>query len=279
VRRHGLLPSCLLAAAAAMYAVPLCAQTPPPASQAGANGQISAEQRIEQISDKTIARQNQTAGQIASAPSQPPSAQQIESTMPASGASAAPPTSKPRSMVSQRKLNESLQNAAGSRGEGNSAWVFHTLTSLGVVIALILLMRWGWAKLGGHVTASGGIGASAAVEVLSRTTIAPRNHILLVRVANRILVLGDSVQGLSQLSQIEDPQQVAEILAAISASQNNSMTNRFNQMLGRFNSDYDAHAHKEEGTDDQEHYVDRARDSLSSLLSRVRLLSRRGGAA
>ena len=69
-------------------------------------------------------------------------------------------------------------------------WMMNTLAALGVVIGLIFLLRW-IAKRSGM---GGGVRVSASspiVEVLSRTTVAPRSHIVLLRVGSRILVVND----------------------------------------------------------------------------------------
>jgi len=53
------------------------------------------------------------------------------------------------------------------------------------------------------------------VEVLSRTTVAPRSHVVLMRVGTRILVVSDSPAGMRTLASVEDAEEVAELLGAI----------------------------------------------------------------
>lgn len=156
----------------------------------------------------------------------------------------------------------------------DGAWVLKTLSSLGLVIAVILLARWGWAKMGGAVAVRG----SSVVEVLSRTTVAPRNHVLLLRVGGRVLVVGDSAAGLRTLASIEDPDEVASVLEAVTAAGGTSITRGFSQLLSRTDEEFDPQRRlADEGGDRDEHRVDSARDSMSALLSRIRTLSQKGG--
>lgn len=170
--------------------------------------------------------------------------------------------------------NESRPLGSDGTSRDDSEWVLNTLTSLGLVIGLILLARWGWSKMGGTVAARG----SSVVEVLSRTTVAPRNHVLLLRVGGRVLVVGDSTAGLRTLASIEDPDEVAGVLEAVTAAKGNSITNGFSQLLSHTDRDFSSHERlAEEGGDDGEYRFDRARDSVSSLLSRIRAISQKGG--
>jgi flagellar protein FliO/FliZ len=164
-----------------------------------------------------------------------------------------------------------LGNGGGAGGTG-AGWILQTITALGVVIGLILLLRWAYAKLTGQVAATS---SSPVMEVLSRTTLAPRNQVLLVRLGQRILVVGDSPAGLRTLANVDDAEEVASLLAAVSAAKPNSITGGFSQLLSRFNGDYESQVVDTEGGDDGEHHVDRARSSIGGLLSRIRTV---GGA-
>ncbi len=160
---------------------------------------------------------------------------------------------------------------------GSGSWILDTLTSLGIVIGLILLLRWVWSRLSGQPTATAA--SAGVVEVLSRTTIAPRNHVLLLRIGHRILIVGDSGSGMNTLATVEDEHEVADLLAAVSASKENSITRNFQQLLGRFGAGHDEIDWDEQadGRDDAEHLLDRTQNNLSSLTSRIRNFTRKGG--
>jgi len=147
------------------------------------------------------------------------------------------------------------------------SWILQTITALGVVIGLILLLRTIWSRLTGQTVAAM---HSPVVEVLSRTSIAPRNHVLLVRIGQRILVVGDSPAGLRTLANVDDPEEVASLLTAVSAARPNSISQNFAQLLQRFNGDYESQTIETEGGDSQEHRVDLARSTVSGLLARIR---------
>lgn len=167
------------------------------------------------------------------------------------------------------------QSTAPYSYEGGDSWVLTTLGSLGVVLGLILLLKWGWSRVGGMPTAS----ASPVVEVLSRTPVAPRNHVLLLRVGGRILVVGDSPAGMQPLSEVDDPDEIANLLTAVTAARDNSISKNFASLLNRFHGDYENSPRNvtEEGADDNEFVYDRTRDNVSGLLSRIRNMSSKGG--
>lgn len=155
------------------------------------------------------------------------------------------------------------------------SWVLNTLTALGVVVGVILLARVGLTRL----SRRGKNGSNSSVmEVLSRVNLAPRSQVLLIRLGQRVLVVGDSSGGLRTLADISDPQEIAALLAGVAAGRPNSISQGFSQLFNRFNSDYTGRARRdEEGGDGAERYVDRARDQVSGLISRVRTMTGRGG--
>jgi len=155
------------------------------------------------------------------------------------------------------------------------SWIMSTLTSLGLVLGLTLIAKWAYTKFGGHVPTK----SSPIVEVLSRSSVAPRNHVLLLRVGSRILVVSDSPGGVRTLANIDDAEEVASLIGAVSATRDNSITRSFTRLLQGYNKEYDAdRIAAEEGGDDGEFATDRARDSVSGLMSRVRQLGgKRGG--
>lgn len=81
--------------------------------------------------------------------------------------------------------------------------------ALGVVIGLIFLLRWGGRRLYG---ASVSVGSTSAVSVLSRSIISPKQHVVLVQVGRRVLVLGDNGTQMRTLAEVRDPDEVAELV-------------------------------------------------------------------
>ncbi|WP_428386531.1 FliO/MopB family protein [Mucisphaera sp.] len=153
--------------------------------------------------------------------------------------------------------NAETQTLPASSDQTSYWWLLETAAALGVVIALIFAARWLYQKLSGHqaVTAR----PTADVEVLSRTTVAPRSQILLLRVGQRVLVCSDTGQALSCLSEITQPEEVAAILGRTSTTAASGFSDVLRQLE---NEPEDLTATTEP--------VDRAREDLSQLLSRIR---------
>lgn len=81
--------------------------------------------------------------------------------------------------------------------------------SLAAVIGLIFLARWASRKFFALPTT----GATGVLQVVSRTPIAPKQQILLVRVGRRLMVIGDSAGRLTSLGEIADPDEVATLIS------------------------------------------------------------------
>lgn len=190
------------------------------------------------------------------------------------------PASTEGVVMADPKERQALGRATSAEGSLHAqaksvdpGWMLNTLTALGVVVGIILLLRGGLQRMKGRVAAP--VGASV-LEVLSRVSIAPRNHVLLMRLGSRVLVVGDSPAGLRTLADIADPEEVASLLASMATAKPNSISAGFSQMVGRFQGAYHDDARvADEGNDTAELHVDRARDRLSSLLSRVRSMASR----
>jgi flagellar biogenesis protein FliO len=152
------------------------------------------------------------------------------------------------------------------------SWILNTVTALGVVIALIFAMRMGMNKLSGRPVMGG---RSGVVEILSRTSLSPRNQVMLLRLGQRIIVVSEGPAGVRTLANLDDPDEVAGLLTTITASKPGSITQSFNQLLNRADTEMDNPQGfaKEHGGDDDEHLMDKTRNELSNLLSRIRTMS------
>lgn len=184
-------------------------------------------------------------------------------------------------------LDENQPLGRGSAGAGrslrhrakdpalSSPWLLRTVTALGAVIGLVLLLRLAYAKVTGRALATG---HSQVVHVLARVAVAPRSHILIVRLGQRIIVVGESAAGLNALATIDEPDEVAGLLRTVAGDQPGSITRSFSQLLDRFNSQYpDSERADADRFAVSEHATGRARDEVSGLLSRLRSLAGRTG--
>lgn len=164
----------------------------------------------------------------------------------------------------------------GSGGADGGNWVLNTLAALGVVIGLVFGLRW-LLRRGGVVSTAAPRGS--VVEVLSRTTVAPRSHVVLMRVGQRILIVSDSSAGMRTLGQVEEPEEVAELLGSIDSSSPTSMSASFQGAMKKLSGQWsdaegagDADASFDDGVT-----MDRTRGAVSSLRSRLSMLSKAGG--
>lgn len=178
--------------------------------------------------------------------------------------------------VEETPLGQAVDTDDALLGQGTpgNGWALSTFAALGLVVGLILLARWAYMKMGGRVVSR----STAAVEVLSRTSVAPKNHVLLLRVGQRVLVVGDSSSGLRTLADLDDPEEVASLLQAVTADRPVSVSKSFNSLMSRFNGEYEGRDKLSlEGGDEGEHHLDRTRDSVAGLSAKLKLMGGRGG--
>ena len=118
----------------------------------------------------------------------------------------------PHADFENRRLGSGAANAfdvsdVGSDGlvppKAGSGWVMQTITALGVVIGLIFLLR----AVANRVRQPAmGTSNNAVVEVLSRVAVGQRHHVLLMRLGQRVLVVGETAGGMQTLATVDDAQ-------------------------------------------------------------------------
>jgi len=158
-----------------------------------------------------------------------------------------------------------------------------------LVISLIFLLRWVARRFFGVTPIAGG---TRAVQVVSRSLIAPRQSVMLMRIGRRLLVVADNGSQLSSLSEITDPDEVAALVGQVQSEKIDIAGRTFGAFIGRFKKD-----EKDElvastlveapGEVAEEHVVETptadgsrdgpdvssARAELSGLMEQVRLVS------
>jgi flagellar biogenesis protein FliO len=103
------------------------------------------------------------------------------------------------------------------------------------VIALIFLMRAVVRKIFPSTAAHRG---TNAVKVLSRTTISPRQHLLVVQFGKRLLLVGDTGTSLNSLCEIADADEAANVVAQ-AREESISVARRFDSLFGRARKEFD----------------------------------------
>jgi flagellar biogenesis protein FliO len=151
--------------------------------------------------------------------------------------------------------------------------------ALGGVILLIFGLRWvGKALL---PAAAANHRTCRAVQVLVRSTIAPRQQVILIQVGRRLVLVGTAGAQMSPLCEIRQADEVAEVLAQI-RSEKRTAADSFKALFGRAERQFDA---REAATDEGEaetHGGSResaaataeTRAELSGLIERVQRMAR-----
>jgi flagellar biogenesis protein FliO len=86
------------------------------------------------------------------------------------------------------------------------------ILALAIVLGLIFALRWIGRKYFPSIAGPRGHGA---VRVLSRTPITPKQQVLLMHVGRRVLVVADNGTQMSPLSEIRDPDEVAQLIGQV----------------------------------------------------------------
>ncbi len=159
----------------------------------------------------------------------------LPTTLPAATAVDGPPA--PRKINRSREVpatqGTTNQNNADANGTGQppSFDAGRVGGALALVIALILFLKWGSKKVFAMPNAGG---ANGLMQVVSRTALAPRQQLLMVRVGRRLMIVGDSGGRLSSLGEIGDPNEVATLLGQAQAKHDERAKSvPFTSLLGR----------------------------------------------
>lgn len=122
-----------------------------------------------------------------------------------------------------------------------ASWL-RVLGALTVVVALIFAMR---AALG-RIASRGGLRAqlgaggrapSGILEVLGRYPVSRGQTLVLLRLDQRVMLLGQSSSGFRTLADFTDPSEVASLLMRTRDEDSESLSGRFRHMLSKFERD------------------------------------------
>ncbi len=157
--------------------------------------------------------------------------------------------------------------------------------ALALVIALIFAFRWFGKKL---FHQGGSSRSTRAIQVLARAPLGPRQHVLLVRVGRRVIVVGDSGAQMNPLTEITDADEIAALLGQLQDEKSALPTKAFSALFHRAKSEMsggeDEPAIAEESrvtesaTAQPESAVDpeiaTTRDEITGLMDKIRVLSK-----
>jgi len=107
--------------------------------------------------------------------------------------------------------------------------VWRTIGALGLVVGLIVLLRSAIKRFGGPLAKARA--PCGVVEVLGRFPLVRGQTLLLIKIDRRVLLLGQSQQGLTTLCEIADPEQVSALVQRISNDRGDSFSRQFERLI------------------------------------------------
>ncbi|MCF7958299.1 MAG: flagellar biosynthetic protein FliO [Phycisphaerae bacterium] len=165
---------------------------------------------------------------------------------------------------------ESPKESDGKSKDGPSGWTL--IVSLSLVLMLIVGLSWLYrrympgGKLGGH---------SGAIEVVARNAINPKQSLCLVKLGDRLLLVGLSPNHMASLERIDDPDEIGRIMGQVESQAAHSVSKSFQGIFHHEAREYDP---EEEGLDSEDYgearqWRDDGRE-LSRLLNKVKSLTK-----
>lgn len=115
---------------------------------------------------------------------------------------------------------------------GRAADWLRTTAALGGVVALILLLAWGYRKTAGmNLATSLRSRPLIPLEVVGRAALAPRQMVYLLRVGSRLVLIGATPDALRPLHTIDDADLTARLLGEAARGRRDSHTAEFARCL------------------------------------------------
>jgi flagellar biogenesis protein FliO len=152
------------------------------------------------------------------------------------------------------------------------------LLALGMVLGLILAMRWAGKK---YFPSVGVPRSGGAMKILSRLAIAPKQQLLMIQVGRRIVIVGDAGGQMSPLSEITDPDEAAHLIGQIAEEKSNTSLKAFGSLFHRaeetleekFEESEQTPAAMPDSTPAADPAIEATRGEIDELSDKLRLLS------
>ncbi|HEX4124401.1 MAG TPA: flagellar biosynthetic protein FliO [Tepidisphaeraceae bacterium] len=197
------------------------------------------------------------------------------------------------STIENQPIRGGLQGKPGD-AEGNTGSApsgFDTVHVAGA-LALVVVLIFGLRFLARKMFALPTVRTTPMVKVLARSAVSPKQHVLLLHVGRRILVVADSGAAMQPLAQITDADEIASLLGQLSNNNAGLARSQFGSLFNRLRRDFetddlpagaeaaDEVADLPEDADPataQPAGVAQTTEELHGLMEKVRLVSRRLG--
>jgi flagellar biogenesis protein FliO len=155
-------------------------------------------------------------------------------TAPTSQAAAIQPvarsTTKPAYESIQLGQRGQQQRATPTPLLSNDSNVLRVVGALGVVLGCIFVVRWAGKKFLGLQAAGA---TSGPVQVLLRTTVSPRQQLMLIQVGRRIVLVANCGVQMNALCEISDVEEVAALAGELQQKRKTSATSAFLSIFGK----------------------------------------------
>ncbi|HEX2972374.1 MAG TPA: flagellar biosynthetic protein FliO [Tepidisphaeraceae bacterium] len=177
-----------------------------------------------------------------------------------------------------RSPKDTTRRPATASSGSSSFSVWRLAGSLAFVLLVIFAVRWVGRRFLGLSPVRD---SSGVIQVLCRSTLSPKQRLLLVQVGRRMVLVADCGSQMNALCEITDPEEIAALTGQIEQRKADSSTNAFLSMVGRASAQFeetekpspepDESTPTAPGVDPQ---VSGMQKELSGLLEKVRVLSR-----
>ncbi len=135
------------------------------------------------------------------------------------------------SLLVRRPVGGEQQALRPRQASSSGSW-WRTAAALAGVVGLIVFLAWGY-----RTATSGGLQLwgrqrqPGLIEVLSRVTLGPRQSVCLLRIGPRMVLVGQSGDGLRTLDVIDDADLTARLAGQALTRRSDSSTAEFRQVL------------------------------------------------
>ena len=177
------------------------------------------------------------------------------------------------------KLQKQLEGQSDSEKQtetqnalSSSPSLFKAFTSLLVVLGLIVVFAYIFKRF---ALGSNRPGNSGAIEIIARTVVNPKQSLCLVKLGERLLLVGLSPNHIAALTNLDDPEEIVRIMGIVEQDSVHSVSNTFSRLFHREANIYDDHEIDEanESPHSKGHWNDPGSE-LASLVDKVKGLTK-----
>ena len=191
---------------------------------------------------------------------------------------AAAPTTAPASDAEQiaiRPRAAALRTAGARPSDDGGIGFWRVMGALVLVLAAIGVLQWVGRRM---FSLPGSAGSGGPIRVLSRTTIAPRQQLMLVQVGRRVVLTANCGTQVNSLCEITDPEEIAMLVAQERENKLAATARPFMAFFGKAGGAYDEPANSADSPAVEEEEsadaLSTTREEIGGLLEKVRSLSK-----